>query len=483
MPAEDSIAPRLVAWVHEGQRRVWRHVGARHAVTVGLWLAVAVAIGLVVGTRWFPAALWGLLLVAGVAYGIYRWRKERPSEYRVAQLLDRRLGATDQVSTAFYYCGVSPLPDWGTQQRTRAWALVERAEPGLLLPWEWPRATRWLLVALAACLVLAGIRFALFGGLALEQSLLPEREVAEAPVIPEEELLADEEEAAAETPEGETVEEQVYPETPGDNLVSRDAEVFENSEEAEMPEVEGLLADSELGDAMTPGEEVAEGGGEESGEPGGGEEGGQGEEAGDEGEWSEESESLLDKLQDAFQNMLQTLDMDAPSVGEQGEDAGEQSGESTESQDATDSAEQGEGESDKGNPGEGEPEGEGGEAAESGAEQAGEGQGSPTDEPGENADSTTSAAGAADGDKALEDGEILDMFDELEQIYQQRSEDVEGEILVETKDADQRIRTNYQQVRAAEGDEGSLLHREEIPPEYRDYIRRYYESLRAKSQK
>ena len=418
--------------------------------------------------------------MAGIAYGIYRWRNDRPTEYGVAQMLDRRLGAADQVATAFYYCEVAG-PEWVPEQRTRAWAIAERTEPNALLPWEWPPLARWLVGALAVCLVLAGMRFAMFGGLALEQSLLPEREVAEAPLAADEELADAEEELEAETEDGEAEQEQVYPEQVGDNLVSREAEVFERSDEAEIPDVEGLSTDSELGDAMTPGEETAEGEGEASDEPGGGEEGTEGEETGDEGEWSEESESLLDKLQDAFQNMLQTLDMDSPSVGEQGEDAGEQSGESTESQDSTDSGEQGEGESEKGNPGEGEPEGEGGEAAESGAEQAGEGQGSPTDEPGENADSNTSAAGAADGEKAFEDGEMMDLFEEIEQIYQQRAEDVEGEILVETKDADQRIRTNYRRVRAAEGDEGSLLHREEIPAEYRDYIRRYYESLRAKS--
>lgn len=481
MPADELIAPRLVAWVQDGQRRVWRHAGGRHAVYVALWLAVAAAVALLVGTRWIPAALLGLLLVAGVGYGVWRWWRDRPSAYGVAQMLDHRLGAADQVATAYYYCDVSPMPAWAPEQRVRAWAIAERTETGALLPWEWPPVTRWLLAVLGICLVLAGVRLALFGGLALEQSLLPESESA-AVAAPDEEL--EELEEATEdvrTLDGPVDEDEPAVEDVGDRLVSPDAEVYEAGEDAEMPEVEGLSADSELGDALSPGEESAESEGEASEDAGGGEEGSEGEETGDEGEWSEESDSLLDKLQDAFQNMLQTLDMDSPTLGEEGQDPGDQAGESTDSQDATDSGEQGEGESDKGNPGEGEPEGEGGEAAETGAEQAGEGQGSPTDEAGENADSTTSAAGAADGEKMFEDGEMLDLFEEYEELYQQRAEDIEGEVLVETKDADQQIRTNYRRVQAAEGDEGSLLHREEIPPEYREYIRRYYESLRAKS--
>src|SRR6202162_6403219 len=46
--------------------------------------------------------------LAGAALGIYRVKRQMPSPYAVAQLLDQRLGLADNLSTALFFSEVNP---------------------------------------------------------------------------------------------------------------------------------------------------------------------------------------------------------------------------------------------------------------------------------------------------------------------------------------------------------------------------------------
>jgi hypothetical protein len=162
--------------------------------------------------------------------------------------------------------------------------------------------------------------------------------------------------------------------------------------------------------------------------------------------------------------------------GQEGEDQQGQGEKSSEGQQGKAQAEAGaqasDAEMEGGEPGEGEP------------QQTAQGQGSSdTNEPG-NQGEAASASGAAEGSKELAEhlAEQQAAMDALEEFYQKRAEDIQGEIMVETTETEQTAQTPYRNVAGRHADRGGAVSRDEIPLAYQRYIENYFRNLRAKDQ-
>jgi hypothetical protein len=182
----------------------------------------------------------------------------------------------------------------------------------------------------------------------------------------------------------------------------------------------------------------------------------------------------MSKLQDAFSNLLSSLNVDVKTVASPA--ASEQESER------------------QGSPSGGSPDerSQGGEATQQvsaqepggvevpeGAEpnKLGEGQadGRMAEGPGQNGG--PHGAGVGEGEKDVELAEQLKAMGELSEILGQRSEDITGEVLIEVVSGDQDLRTAYSETPARHGAAGGVIHRDEVPLELREYVRSYFEQV------
>ncbi len=486
MPADSATGP-IAALIQAARRRILTYNGVRDL----LWAAAIALAGPVLlfalGVDAFPAFLLWAFVLGGLAWGFYHWRASAPDQYRVAQLLDRRSGADDQISTAWFF-GRHPAADLEAAPLQRE--LAARAARGVnveaALPFAWPRATWWAAGMLALSLSLLGLRIALQPRLDLKPPLAPmlfpglARSV-EQPVqtLEPADRESSEQEPFALDRQGDA--EEPEPEAQSDPLQIAAGDE-QTAEAFEMPQVEGLSAGEEIGDEMaadnlgdgpegdesSPGEKGAETGNEQASN-----------EDDAAGDWSEESNNLLDRLKDAFKNMVENMGMEPPQTaqGEQGQEQqgeGEQASESQQGQQAQ--AEPGAQASDAqmegGEPGKGEP------------QQTAQGQGSSdTNEAGQQGEAA-SASGAAEGSKELAEAlaEQQAAMDALEEFYMKRAEEMQGEIMVETTETEQSAQTPYRDVAGRHADRGGAVSRDEIPLAYQRYIENYFRNLRAKDQ-
>jgi len=93
---------------------------------------------------------------------------------------------------------------------------------------------------------------------------------------------------------------------------------------------------------------------------------------------------------------------------------------------------------------------------------------------------TASSAGSNDGSKELTEAEQMQAMGELDELYQQRAEDMSGEVLIETEAAPQQLQTPYSPTTAGHRDPGGQVSRDEIPFAYRKFVQKYFEALREK---
>jgi hypothetical protein len=490
---------RLEAVVLKGRKRLLAQSALRNAL-----LAVAIGLGgvaalLAFGTSYFPPALLGLFAVAGIVAGVLRWKRSQPRPYDVAQLLDRRWRTDDQVSTAYYFLKESahegPVAE---QQRQKARDIATLGDLVGALPFRVPQAAWGALAVLALIAVLFVVRYSLQPVLSLDQPLTTmlqealfgaEAEPDPAALQPEPARpeRGDEELAPSLSEEGETrdAETRAEPPTPPDASQApgeQDADPIV----AEIPEVEGLSTDASYGDEMdynslVDGEQQGQQPGEKGENPSDATTPSDQAAASDQEQqsdaWNQENDSLLDRLKDAFQNMLSKLNME-PQAGQQkpSESESPSDGESTGEQ-----AEASEGTAQGGASDQGEAEMEGGEPGEASSQQVAQGEsGANSDQAGEGQPS--SSAGSNDGSKdAAEQAAIEEALGRLEELYSQRAEEMRGEVMIETETARQSARTPYQPQQSGHQDLGGTVGRDAIPLAYQAYIKSYFENLRTKN--
>lgn len=488
MPAFSPTSGRVETLVTACLSRISSQVIKREG-----FLAVAVSLLglcllLFMGTRYVPGAVAILTGCFGVWFAMRRWRSSVPDAYSVAQLIDERQGLADRISTAFFF-GTAPSEDRRPvveAQYAVAADVAEDLHPEVVFPGRTPwtqRASLWLI---ATALVLFGLRVSVQSSLSLEPPLatllmgsffgyVPERPTG----TPAQSALIDDESL----PEPQADEESVV-QDPISEPTSRTEELPEEryqrdpDEPDSLPEVEGLIT---LPLDALEGEEASEDAGLQSDAEDGGAEG---EDAAAEfppspaDEWSDEAQSLLDKLKQAFSNMLETLDM--ASVESSNSDQGKEQGSGTTEEASAAGNPADSGEMEEGSTSEAaDASMEGGEPGETAGETASAGNMSGEDSSGDQSSGeNASAAGTSDGSKELAEAEQLQVFGELEELYMQRAEDIKGDVTIETRLAEQNASVPYNQRSTSHADRGGAISRDEVPAAYRTYIKNYFEALR-----
>jgi len=445
----------------------------------------------------WPVAL--AIPLGAAVFGIYRVKRHMPSPYSVAQLIDRRLGLADHLSTALFFSEVDPgarvEPEVRRAQFEEAGRLAQSVDVRRAVPYAMPRAV-YLMAGLA---LVAGSLFALRYGLSrrldLKQPLanfLPESFIG-GKLVHEANNARGNAKQTPETPDdGSTAsnQDQQAPgqdpnqeiQTPGDAQPEALAKMDAKSIPIQQPSEQG---DNEMAsdDADPEGESGSAKNGEE------GQNGQQGDSKGGKGEKSQngekqdaknasESSSLMNKLKDAFQNLLSKAkpQQNQQGSGQQGKD--QKSAQSKSPQGSKQNGKDGQPRngSQQGDAQEGE---DGQEAKNSENEQQGKGQGKsdsaqPSKQPG-------SGIGSQDGDKAIRNAEQLAAMGKISEILGKRSTTISGEATVEVQTTNQQLRTPYAQKGAQHTQGGAEISRDEVPVALQPYVQQYFEQVRKQS--
>ncbi len=443
---------------------------------------------LLMGTRYVPAATLPLVAMFGVWMAVRRWRSTLPDDYAVAQCIDQREGLRDALSTAFHFRSAGGAWAGGVAdaQYERAARAATGVRPRVVFPGIVPATQRNATILLATAALLVGLRAGLQSPLSFEPPLATVLLSSlfglepEPPTVVRAALAAiDRTSGAAGTDDLELLDDRPDGGSGDPDSPLPDQSYEPSGEPDGMPQVENLIP--------IPVEELpAEPRGEEASlQDGTAEIGNRTDEAEADGaseaasdDWNDEAESLLDKLKQAFDNMLQTLDLasaetaDADPGREQGSDGMEQAssaGDPAEAGEAADETESDPAEASM----------EGGQSAEEGSETMSAGNAGGEDSSGEKSSTeSASSTGTSDGSKDLVAAEQADVLGALEELYMERAENMTGEVTVETRLADQSARVPYNQRSTVHADRGGGISRDEIPVQYRTYIRNYFQTLR-----
>jgi hypothetical protein len=95
----------------------------------------------------------------------------------------------------------------------------------------------------------------------------------------------------------------------------------------------------------------------------------------------------------------------------------------------------------------------------------------------ESGDNSQSGAGRNDGRKNVREAEQLKALGKLEEIIGKRSATLTGDMTVEKPSGKQQLKTEYTNQLGTHSDTGGEINRDEIPPEYRAYIRAYMDAM------
>jgi hypothetical protein len=483
--------------VRQARRRVLGNQLFAQGANAGSAAFVAFILLLLFGTETlsWPVAL--AIPLAAISFGIYRVKRRMPSRYAVAQLVDRRLGLADNLSTALFFSEVDPgarvAPDVRRAQFEEAGRLAQSVEVRRAVPYTVPRAV-YLMAGLA---LVAGSLFALRYGLSrrldLRQplaSFLPESLTGGKPVHHADNARRN----ARQTPEtpddGSTPSNQDRP-SPGQNPNQE----FQTAGESTTEAIAGMDAksvpmqkpgernDTEMASDDADSEESASGkNGDESQD---GQQGGKSAQSGkpQNGEKRDasnagESSSLMNKLKDAFQNLLSKAKPRQSQQGsaQHGKDQKSASGKPQQGSQPNGKDGQPRNGGQQGDAQEGE---DGQEAKNSESAQQGKGQGKSDSE--QAGKQPGSGIGSQDGDKAIRNAEQLAAMGKISQILGKRSATISGEATVEVQTTNQQLRTPYAQKGAEHTQGGAEISRDEVPVALQPYVQQYFEQVRKQA--
>ena len=447
---------------------------------------------LVLGTRYVPFVTLPLVAGLGAWIAIQRLRACLPTSYAVAQLVDTNSGLHDALSTAYHFrtAGLGwQSAEVAKAQYESASKLAATIDPKRAFPRAISRAQRSSVWLLASALVLFGLRVGLQANHSFEPPLAsliltaifgeqPGSQASALPRAAEIDRLRTEQALPGDEEFFERSASQQ--DAPDSQLPSEDHEQPPD-QDGEMPDVEGLITVplEEQGPEGMPDDSMLQA--EQSDLPSEGEGGEMPTDPGSDA-WDEEAQSLFDKLKQAFDNMLQTLDMASAesSSSESGQEQG--SGSTEEAASSGNPADSGEAEQDPSAQA-ADASMEGGEAGPEAGESASAGSTSGEDSTGDQSSGeNASAAGTSDGDKELAEAEQLEVLGALEELYMERAEKMRGEVTIETRLAEQSASVPYNQRSTSHGDGGGAVSRDEIPAPYRTYIQNYFDTLRRNAE-
>jgi hypothetical protein len=430
------------------------------------FLLGAAIILLLAGTRLIDVRWLWVAAVTGLLFAGIRVRKRWLSRYRLAQTLDRRLHLNDSLSTAWYLLTQNSVSESTTTARQIAGAegVASAIEPRRAFPFEWTSV--WAMPGILALVIVAlfTVRHGRSERLDLRSSLLP---------APVQRLLLPQRSEANE------IQHHASKSSP-------------QNPQASMPPDQSGVPIAERPNELTAGKSMDGTGGANSL----GASSGSAEKALDDLQRAQQlasdqqrnsSSSLLNRMQNALggvmaklQQALKPGDSRPPKNGQNGEpspddeknsQAGEANAKSPSQQADSSPTQRGD---TNGQPSAAQP-----QAVEktNSAAQLGNAK-QPANESGDN---SQSGAGRNDGRKDLREAEQLKALGKLEEIIGKRSASVTGDMTIEKSSGKQQLQTEYSNEVARHSDQGGEVNRDEIPPEYRAYIRAYMDAIHKRA--
>jgi hypothetical protein len=441
-------------------------------------LALAIGMGgvvllLLAGTQildWY----WPVLLAAvSLGVGVYQLRKFIPSVYVLAQRIDRKMALADSLSTAVYF---SEHPKPGLESVCAVqFQEADRLAAGVNLEQALPLArSRYLLPALVLLAVASGLfvtRYVMTGSMDLQASLIDmvvdnfftsPAEVASAKAARPDLKLRPFDPSQPNLPPS---EEEIQPQLPPD------AEKGADLKSDPAADSKGGDGEKGPGDAEDKGAEQEEGDSGKDGSPkdkqsdkqdSGGDDKGQSDSQG------QDQRSMLDKLRDAVNNLMNKMSSDPPQKG------APKSGEKQQSK----AKEKGDKSQEKGEKAEGDPQSESDEQGDQGDPKDAKQSNAPGQKPSEDA---KSGAGQDDGKKDIEKVKALEAMGKMSELLGERSAAISGEVMVEVGTTKQQLKTAMTQQKAGHTDAGGEIHRDQVPLAYQTFVERYFQEVRKTS--
>ncbi len=430
------------------------------------------------------------LFAAGLVAGLWDLRRRIPSPYRIAQSIDRRLGLSDALSTAFYYSHLASnrrvSDDIRAAQLAEANRLASEVPLEKAAPIEAPRSLYVMAVLVLAASGLLTLRYGIFHSLDLRPPLASFtldsfHFIAQAAKPdPEEPKTKDKRLNQLLKEYGLSLEQNA------ENMAQAESKETAGSESAEgTGEAERRQAASEQPgpgeDAGEASDETAQSAREGQGDPliansPDAQNSSQQSASNESASSSMENNSLLEKFREAMQSLLSRLKT-PPKPG------GEQQMASAQSRSETGESRQGQGK--KGSPSagkqmegrangeqQGEQQGEGNQTAQAGPGQQGNAESQQASQQG------NTGIGKEDGSKEIKEAEQLAAMGKISEIIGRRSQSLTGEAMAEVASGKQQLRTAYSQQNARHTEAGGAISRDEIPLAYQRYVQQYFEEIR-----
>jgi len=478
--------------VHQARRRwLFNEALSQGAVATSAAL-VAVILLLLVGAEILDWR-WALVIpLATLAVGAWLVRRRLPSAYIIAQIVDRRLGFADSLSTALFFHrhpSRQVSPEVCALQLERANRLAEGADVRRAIPYTLPRAVYPLAVLFLVASSLFALRYALTRRLDLRMPLariLQENFGSGQPAAvarntrrPLPPQRSDPQDDSLASPDPEELKAGEQP--------SQDAENTAETQ-GDPQEGQGQKKASDSGKAQ-PGEDADKAEGEEKDQAGddrssgdsasGGQQQGKGDQKQDRSgqqDANSDNSSMLSKFKDAMQNLLSRVKPPQGNGSEQqnGQDKSGQPSKGQQNGSKQQAGKDGQ-KQEGGQPGDSQ-EGEAGDQAQDSRDPQSKGSGKndaqqASKQPG-------SGIGSQDGDKSIKLAEQLAAMGKISEIFGKRSASISGEATVQVQSTSQQLRTPYAQRGAQHSQGGAEINRDEIPVALQSYVQQYFEQVR-----
>ncbi len=450
---------------------------------------------LILGTQvldWY----WPLVLfVVSMGVLLYRVWSKLPSAYSAAQIVDQRLRSFDLFSSAHHFLSQprTPLSE----------ALIETADASAAtvaastvipfrMPSGWARAGALSIVALS----LLVFRYAFQSSLDLERPIAPglfqllasgekptqySKGKAKDPMAPPLEGIGMTQNAQQRGDE-KSIEkgQELDTQSTAGNETSAAGQKPGQFQQTMSPSDEGEKAQgSEKGDTSTAGDKGQQG--NDAGKEGEKKDGGQPDKKGgpQKGDQKGEKNSLMDKFRDAMANMMNKMKPEDKNQGQKQEQNGKQENQQGNGQQQqAQKGQQAEGKQQNGQQQQqadpnGQQQGEGNEKSPNQQAKGGDKSNQPS------SGDAKAGMGKQDGAKNIELAEQQKAMGKISEVFGKRAQNLQGEMMIEVSSSkSQALKTNYSGKAAGHTDSSGVIHRDEVPLEFQNYVQRYFEELR-----
>lgn len=444
---------------------------------------------LLIGTQVLNWQWLVLIPAAAVALGVWRARKRLPSAYSTAQIVDRRMGLTDTLSTAWFFSESESrraAPEVLEFEFRRADELARTVDLRRAVPYRMPRSAY-----LAAALVLVAsslfaLRYGLTRTLDLKRplaSMLRQQFGWE----PRPEVAKNEHRSPAAKPQS--------PDDSADSEQNQSAQADQQqSDDTGDSQDAAAQPDDKKGGKKDGGSKQAQNGedkgADQEAQPESNDASGNQNQQNDQANRSQqqqagaqqqannsgESNSLLSKMKDAVQNLFSSVKPPNNQQQQQAQDQGKKQQGNSQQNGKQQSAKNSQQQQNSQQQGDSQ-EGQSGDQAKA-QQQDQQGKGAGKSDSQQASKQPGSGIGSQDGDKTIKQAEQLAAMGKISEILGKRSANISGEATVEVQSTNQQLHTAYVNRGAEHTQGGAEISRDEVPVALQAYVEQYFEQIR-----